>query len=152
MSPSLLAAFVIGLLLGGGLGLVVGRRRVPEPDPVPSPEPAADPDPALSPEAAGDGAAGRHLEVATAVLDVAEQIASPALARRLGEAVRPLAGVTVITAVTGAAFDPARHHWESTRARGGPQEEEGSISSTAVPGLAGPDGVVIRKARVVVFE
>lgn len=147
-----------------------------EPDP-PAPEPTADSAPTYDePElpgsasgAASEGAAPpaeprqapasegyltittTNLQVAEAVLEVADRLASQELSRRLGVALHQLDGVSILTPEAGNEFDPGLHDWIATRA-----VTEGhtarTIAATKVPGMARADGTVIRKARVVVFE
>lgn len=123
-----------------------------------SPQPAtqlAEPapsEPAGEVAAAGDAPdAAKGLQVADAVLDVADRLSSQELCRRLGEALRPLPGVNILMPPAGAGFDRTRHDWASTRpaAEG---DTPGTVAATKVPGLARADGTVVRKARVVVFE
>lgn len=92
-----------------------------------------------------------NLRVAEAVLDVADRLASRELCRRLGDALRPLHGVSVLMPESGTAYDPALHDWVSTKAAGEDHAAR-TIAATKVPGMARADGTVVRKARVVVFE
>jgi hypothetical protein len=92
-----------------------------------------------------------NLKVAAAVLEVADRLTSAELCRRLGAALGELGGVAVIVPTKGSDFDPLEHSWdetlpvpEGTKAR--------TIAATKVPGLLAPDGSVVRKARVAVFE
>jgi hypothetical protein len=93
-----------------------------------------------------------NLQVAEAVLEVADRLASKELTRRLGDALRPLDGVSILTPEVGADFEPHLHEWVGTRA-----VAEGhvarTIAATKVPGMTRDDDeTVIRKARVIVFE
>ncbi|MGO9503000.1 MAG: hypothetical protein ACLPUO_15820 [Streptosporangiaceae bacterium] len=92
-----------------------------------------------------------NLQVAEAVLDVVDRLASQELSRRLGDALRQLDGVSILTPEVGADFERDLHEWVATRA-----VTEGhiahTIAATKVPGMARDDGTVIRKARVIVFE
>jgi hypothetical protein len=147
---------------------------VPEPT-VPEPTAAAAPSyaepelPVSAPGAASEGAARpaeprqaaaseshlavttTNIQVAEAVLEVADRLASQELSRRLGDALHRLDGVSILTPEVGAEFEPDLHDWIATRA-----VTEGhiarTIAATKVPGMARADGTVIRKARVVVFE
>jgi hypothetical protein len=92
-----------------------------------------------------------NLQVAEAVLEVADRLASQELSRRLGDALHRLDGVSILTPEVGAEFEPELHDWVATR----PVTEvhmARTIAAIKVPGMARADGTVIRKARVVVFE
>lgn len=128
-------------------GMVVGAllRRRPAPRPAPAaPPPSSQSVVAPQAEAPGSG----NVAVARAVISVAQRVASPELARRLGNALNGLDGVAVISPREGSMFDASQHVWEDTV----PGGEPGTVAAVVVPGIANLDGTVLVKARVNVHE
>jgi hypothetical protein len=97
------------------------------------------------------GLAECHLQVAYAVLDVADSLSSIELCHRLATALRPLDGVTMVEPAVGSLFDPDLHVWDSS-APASTENAPETVAVTKVAGLVAADGTVWRKARVVVFD
>jgi hypothetical protein len=176
---ALIVGVAIGSAIGAAISNSRHRRAVPAPSlppaqlalvepvltepllPAPVPEATAQPvEPATSrpnepekavsqPSRAADTIT--NLQVAEAVLEVADRLASQELCRRLGDALRPLDGVSILMPEVGADFDPGLHDWVSTRAATDDHTAR-TVAATKVPGMALADGTVLRKARVIVFE
>jgi hypothetical protein len=145
-----LGALVVGVVIGAGTSELRWRLR-----PVTRKEESGDPElvsPALEePVASAAPQATTSLLVAEAVLDVADRLASQELCRRLGDALRPLEGLLILTPETGQDFDSQMHDWVTTRPAK-PGQSPGTIAAIKVPGITSSDGTILRKARVVVFE
>jgi hypothetical protein len=146
---------VLGFVLGVGLGALTvrhGRQPTDLTPERPQAGPPARPSPTggvLEHDRIDDEA---EIQTACAVIDVALRLTSPELSRRLGEALRPLVSVQVITPDVGEAFDATSHVWEESRETGEGQAA-GTIATVRVPGLRDArSGAVHRKARVVVFQ
>ncbi|MGX2993352.1 hypothetical protein JNUCC64_03505 [Streptomyces sp. JNUCC 64] len=99
-----------------------------------------------SPDRAAD-----NTGVARAVLAVADRLTNRELVRRLYEAVGGLDGIDAVRPAPGDAFDPLAHRWSETREAPRPQDRE-RVAEVLVPGFTGPDGTVLRPARVVVYD
>jgi hypothetical protein len=147
-----LGALVVGAVIGAGISELRWRHRTVtreeeggEPEPV---SPALE-EPVAS--AAPQAEVTTNLLVAEAVLDVADRLASQELCRRLGDALRPLEGLLILTPEMGDDFDSQVHDWVSTRPAN-PGQSPGTIAAIKVPGITSSDGIILRKARVVVFE
>jgi hypothetical protein len=164
--------FLVAGLTAGALAAAFARhRRPPAPGPVPQSRPApvrlapapAQPAPApvrsapapvrsaLARDEQPAGLAARHVQVAQAVLDVADSVTSIELCRRLAAAVRPLDGLVMIEPPVGTPFDPDQHLWDSSASATAENPAE-TVALTKVAGIATADGAVQRKARVVVFD
>lgn len=160
---SSVAVTTAGFLSGTAVGAALIYRRLRSdarprsitPSPIPPPPDPGGRFPLVAGGSAGavasDATKAINIEVASAVLDVADRLTSAELCRRLGAAVGQLPGVGVIDPAKGSAFDPAAHSWDETCS---PPEgcEPRSVAATKVPGLVAPDGTIVRKARVAVFE
>ncbi|MGF1428392.1 nucleotide exchange factor GrpE [Kitasatospora sp. LaBMicrA B282] len=119
-----------------------------EPADVATEQPAA-PD-APEPDAPAPTDPADALRTAREVLDVADLLGNPELARRLAEAVVLLPGVTEIRPRPGDAFEPREHEWVAAR----PTEDPGrwdTVADLRAPGAAAA-GRLLRPAHVVVFE
>jgi hypothetical protein len=157
--------FLVAGLTAGALAAAFARhRRPPAPGPVPQSRPApaqpapapvrSAPAPVRSAPARDEqpaGLAARHVQVAQAVLDVADSVTSIELCRRLAAAVRPLDGLVMIEPPVGTPFDPDQHVWDSSASATAENPAE-TVALTKVAGIATADGAVQRKARVVVFD
>jgi hypothetical protein len=150
--------FLVAGLTAGALAAAFARhRRPPAPGPVPQGRPAPvqpAPAPVGSAPARDEqpaGLAACHVQVAQAVLDVADSVTSIELCRRLAAAVRPLDGLVMIEPPVGTPFDPDRHVWDSSASATAENPAE-TVALTKVAGIATADGAVQRKARVVVFD
>jgi hypothetical protein len=98
-----------------------------------------------------DGVDGVEVRVALGVLDIGDLLESYDIRLLLAEAVGALPGVDVLVPRTGEPYDRTRHRWEITE----PAPDDRVVATVAYlisAGLANGDGLVLRPARVAVYD
>jgi hypothetical protein len=91
------------------------------------------------------------LHVAREVLEVADHVANPELARRLIEAVVLLPEVSAVRPVPGEGFQPLLHEWAGQRFTD-QRTQWNTIAQTLAPGAITAGQALLRPAHVIVFE
>jgi hypothetical protein len=90
-------------------------------------------------------------KVALDILDVGDLLESYDIRIRLAEALAALPGIHIVAPRRGEPFDRSRHRWETTE----PAADAGAVETVAYmisAGLTDPDGLVLRAARVAVYD
>jgi hypothetical protein len=131
------------------------------PPPVGSDPPAGSPAPPTSPQSLAPTTLAPEnpalvadfpvLDVAREVLEVADHVANPELARRLIEAVVLLPEVSAVRPGPGERFEPLLHEWSGQRITD-QQPQWDTIAETLAPGAVTARGALLRPAHVIVFE
>jgi hypothetical protein len=91
------------------------------------------------------------IDVAREVLEVADHVGNPELARRLVEAVVLLPEVSAVRPGTGDGFQPLLHEWAGHRITD-QRTQWDTIAETLAPGAITAEGALLRPAHVIVFE
>jgi molecular chaperone GrpE (heat shock protein) len=89
--------------------------------------------------------------VAREVLEVADHVENPELARRLIEAIVLLPDVSAIRPVPGAKYEPVLHEWAGHRITDEKTQWD-TIAETLAPGAITAQQSLLRPAHVIVFE
>jgi len=91
------------------------------------------------------------LRVAREVLEVADHVANPELARRLIEAVVLLPEMSAVRPVPGDGFHSLLHEWAGRRITD-QRTQWNTIAETLAPGAITAKQALLRPAQVIVFE
>jgi hypothetical protein len=91
------------------------------------------------------------VKVASGILDIGDLVESYDIRMQLAEALTALPGIEVLIPGPGEPFDRQRHRWEITEPVANAQVV-GTVAYMISAGLAGHDGLLLRPARVAVYD